>query len=178
MKTGEEQEPAAHLWLWAVFPGPEPVSHQLPVPLITQASLNSKGPWLQSCPWSVPGPLTMPEDPSSLWLCQPLAPDTVSQHRGSWVNISHHSCLAEVGPSCHSRNPEEGEVESLGRWVSQRIAQCKTCTQKNGPAPARPGSPFLQVDVCGWTPSPWNGRCPVAQVTDLSGFVAPWYSSP
>ena len=35
MKTGEEQEPAAHLWLWAVFPGPEPVSHQLPVPLIT-----------------------------------------------------------------------------------------------------------------------------------------------
>lgn len=36
VKTGEEQEPAAHLWLWAVSPGPEPVSHQLPVPLITR----------------------------------------------------------------------------------------------------------------------------------------------
>lgn len=115
IKTGEEQEPVAHLWLWAVFPGLKPVPHSPPVPFIIQCLVESQKTLAPVLPLDGPKSPTMPRGPQSLLPSQPLAPDTVSQQRGSRVNTSHHSCQAKVGPSYHSRSPGDGEMESLGR---------------------------------------------------------------
>lgn len=49
---------------------------------------------------------------------------------------------------------------SLGRCQEQlrRLRNSKPAPGETSPPPARPGSPFRR-----WTPSPWEGRCAVAQ---------------
>lgn len=151
IKTGEEQEPGAHPWLWAVFPGLKPIPHSLPIPFIAQCLAESQRTRAPVLHLDGPKSPTMPKDPQSLLPSQPFPPDTVSQQRGSWVNTSHHSCQAKVGSLCHSRSPGEGEMESLGRCQGQVGLQEDCIIKKSAPRelslpPARPGSLF-----CKWT---------------------------
>lgn len=150
IKTGEEQEPVAHLWLWVVFPGLKPVPHSLPIPFIAQCLAESQRTLAPVLPLDGPKSPTMPKDPQSLLPSQPLPPDTVSQQRGSWVNPSHHGCQAKVGPLCHSRGGGNGVTGKVSRagGSPRRLHNKKICTQRIVPATCKTRKPLLQVDFC------------------------------